>query len=84
MSISKETALRATQVDIFKSFISDTRKFSFSSSEALLRKTCKLFKRNVMLRNLSYYPTQVEIFKSFIWDTRKFSFSTSEDLLRKT
>ena len=43
-----------SQVEIFKSFIWDTRKFSFSTSEALLRKNCKLFKRNVMLRHLSY------------------------------
>ena len=34
----------ATQVEIFKSFIWDTRKFSFLTSEALLRKTFKLFK----------------------------------------
>ena len=45
---------KQTQVNIFKSFIWDTRKFSFSISEDLLRKTCKVFRRNVMLCHLSY------------------------------
>ena len=49
-----ETFSDSPQVEIFKSFILDTRKFSFSTSEDLLRKTCKVFRRNVMLRHLSY------------------------------